>query len=183
MVRRSYVPKFLYSESCYVPKVPYSERPSTIWILCYEGSFVRSSSSPKGAMFRISYSENRPSPIRVLYYEGHLVRSPPSSKIAMFRRFYIPNFSRSMNLHKVFYFLMISYFFGAQNITILVQCIYSVVMNLLAKYFIDVLMIWICLVIITRINHTISLEVTILDPSRHLAYSRNFIISHPKTQK
>ena len=38
MVRRSFIPKFLYSESCYVPKIPYSERPSTIWILCYEDS-------------------------------------------------------------------------------------------------------------------------------------------------
>ena len=56
-------------------------------------------------------------------------------------------------------------------------------MNLSAKYFIDVLMIWISLVIITFINHTISLEVTILDPSRHLAYSRNSIISHLKTQQ
>ena len=45
MVRRSFIPKFLYSESCYVPKIPYSERPSTIWILCYEDSLVRSSSS------------------------------------------------------------------------------------------------------------------------------------------
>ena len=56
-------------------------------------------------------------------------------------------------------------------------------MNLSAKYFIDVLMILICLVIITFINHKISLEVTILDPSRHLAYSRNSIISHLKTQQ
>ena len=78
---------------------------------------------------------------------------------------------------------MISKFVGAQNITILVQCIYSIIMNLSARYFIDVLMIWICLVIITFINHTISLEVTILDPSRHIAYSRNSIISHLKTQK
>ena len=50
MVRRTYgpkvfIPKFLYSESCNVPKIPYSERPSTIWILCYEDSLVRSSSS------------------------------------------------------------------------------------------------------------------------------------------
>ena len=55
--------------------------------------------------------------------------------------------------------------------------------KLSAKYFIDVLMIWICLVIITFINHKISLGVTILDPSRHIAYSRTSIISHLKTQK
>ena len=54
MVRRSFIPRFLYSESCYIPKIPYSERPSSIWILCYEDSLVRSSSSPKGAMFRTS---------------------------------------------------------------------------------------------------------------------------------
>ena len=95
MVRRSFIPKFLYSESCYVPKIPYSERPSTIWILCYEDSFVRSSSSPKGAMFRseLPYSENRPSP-----YEGPLIRSSPSSKIAIFRRFYLPNFARTIRI-------------------------------------------------------------------------------------
>ena len=91
MVRRSFIPKFLYSESCYVPKIPYSERPPTIWILCYEGSLVRSSSSPKVLCSELPYSENRPSPIRVLYYEGPFVRSPSSSKIAMFRRFYLPN--------------------------------------------------------------------------------------------
>ena len=91
MVRRSFIPKFLYSESCYVPKIPYSERPPTIWILCYEGSLVRSSSSPKVLCSELPYSENRPSPIRVLYYEGPFVRSPSSSTIAMFRRFYLPN--------------------------------------------------------------------------------------------
>ena len=95
MVRRSFIPKFLYSESCYVPKIPYYERPPTIWILCYEGSLVRSSSSPKVLCSEIPYSENRPSPIRVLYYEDPFVRSPSSSKIAMFRRFYLPNFARS----------------------------------------------------------------------------------------
>ena len=62
MVRRSFIPKFLCSESCYVPKIPYSERPSTIWILCYEDSLVRSSSSPKGAMFRTSIFRKSPLP-------------------------------------------------------------------------------------------------------------------------
>ena len=98
MVRRSFIPKFLYFESCYVPKIPYSERPPTIWILCYEGSLVRSSSSPKVLCSELPYSENRPSPIRVLYYEGPFVRSPSSSKIAMFRRFYLPNFARSIRI-------------------------------------------------------------------------------------
>ena len=97
MVRRSFIPKFLYSES-YVPKIPYSERPSTMWILCYEDSLVRSSSSPKGLCSELPYFENRPSPIRVLYYEGPLVRSSPSSMIAMFRRFYLPNFARSIRI-------------------------------------------------------------------------------------
>ena len=184
MVRRSFIPKFLYSESCYVPKIPYSERPSTIWILCYEDSLVRSSSSPKGAMFRISIFRKSPLRVLTLYYEGPLVRSSPSSKIAMFRRFYLPNFARSIRIlcykgSSWWYHI----FFGAQNITILVQCICSVLMKLSAKYFFDVLMIWICLVIKTFINHKISLEVTILDPSRHLAYSRNSIIPHLKTQK
>ena len=62
MVRRSFIPKFPYSESCYIPKIPYSERPSTIWILCYEDSLVRSSSSPKGAMFRTSIFRKSPLP-------------------------------------------------------------------------------------------------------------------------
>ena len=62
MVRTSFIPKSLYSESCYVPKIPYSERPSTIWILCCEGSLVRSSSSPKGAMFRTSIFRKSPFP-------------------------------------------------------------------------------------------------------------------------
>ena len=70
MVRRSFIPKFLYSESCYVPKIPYSERPSTIWILCYEDSLVRSSSSPKGAMFLRFYLPNFARSIRILCYEG-----------------------------------------------------------------------------------------------------------------
>ena len=174
MVRRSFIPKFLYSESCYVPKIPYSERSSTIWILWYEDSLVRSSSSPKGAMFRTSLFRKSPLPIRVLYYEGPLVRSSPSSKIAMFRRFYLCYEGSS------WWYLNVS---GHNNITILVQCIYFVIMKLSAKYFIDVLMIWICLVIVPFINHKISLGVTILDPSRHLAYSRNSIISHLKTQK
>ena len=73
MVRRSFIPKSLYSESCYRPKIPYSERPSTIWILCYEDSLVRSSSSPRGAMLRTSIFRKSPSPIRVLYYECPLV--------------------------------------------------------------------------------------------------------------
>ena len=98
MVRRSFIPKFLYSESCYVPKIPYSERPPTIWILCYEGSLVRSSSSPKVLCSELPYSENRPSPIRVLYYEGPFVRSPSSCKIAIFRRFYLPNVARSIRI-------------------------------------------------------------------------------------
>ena len=98
MVRRSFIPKFLYSESCYVPKIPYSERPSTIWILCYEDSLVRSSSSPKGAMFRTSIFRKSPLP-----HTGSILRrsfSPkfPSSKIAMFRRFYLPNFARSIRI-------------------------------------------------------------------------------------
>ena len=62
VVRRTFIPKFLYSECCYVPKIPYSERPSTIWILCYEGSLVRSSSGPKGAMFRTSIFRKSPLP-------------------------------------------------------------------------------------------------------------------------
>ena len=62
VVRMSFIPKFRYSESCYVPKIPYSERPSTIWILCYEGSLVRSSSGPKGAMFRTSIFRKSPLP-------------------------------------------------------------------------------------------------------------------------
>ena len=66
MVRRSFIPKFLYSESCYVPKIPYSERPFTIWILCYEDSLVRSSSSPNGAMFR----KFRPSDYRTSDYRN-----------------------------------------------------------------------------------------------------------------
>ena len=98
MVRRSFIPKFLYSENYYVPKIPYSERPSTIWILCFEDSLVRSSSNPKGAMFRTSIFRKSPLPIRVLYYDGPLVRSSPSSKIAMFRRFYLPNFARSIRI-------------------------------------------------------------------------------------
>ena len=186
MVRRSFIPKFLYSESCYVPKIPYSERPSTIWILCYEDSLVRSSSSPKGAMFRTSIFRKSSLPIRVLYYEGPLVRKSPSSKIAMFRRFYLPNFAPPV----VYVFCVtkvfpddILIFRGTKYYNIAtVYFIYYVIMKISAKYFIDVLVIWICLVIITFINHKISLGVTILDPSRHLAYSRNSIISHLKTQ-
>ena len=92
MVWRSFIPKFPYSESCYVPKIPYSERPSTIWILCYEDSLVRSSSSPKGAMFQTSIFRKSPLPHT---HTGSILRrsySPkfPSSKIAMFRRFYLP---------------------------------------------------------------------------------------------
>ena len=98
MVRRAFIPKFLYSESCNVPKIPYSERPSTIWILCYEDSLVRSSSNPKGAMFRTSIFRKSPLP-----HTGSILRrsfSPkfPSSKIAMFRRFYLPNFARSIRI-------------------------------------------------------------------------------------
>ena len=99
MVRMSFIPKFLYYESCYVPKIPYSERSSIIWILCYEDSLVRSSSSPKGAMFRPSIFRKSPLPhtASILYYIP-LVRSSPSSKIAMFRRFYLPNFVRSVRI-------------------------------------------------------------------------------------
>ena len=63
MVRRSFIPKFLFSESCYVPKIPYSERPSNIWILCCEGSLVRSSS-------RRFYLPNFARSIRIFCYEG-----------------------------------------------------------------------------------------------------------------
>ena len=92
MVRRSFIPKFLYSESCYVPKILYSERPSTIWILCYEDSLVRSSSSPKGAMFRTSIFRKSPLP------HTDSILSSTSSKIAMFRTFYLPNFARSIRI-------------------------------------------------------------------------------------
>ena len=75
MVRRSFIPKFLFSESCYVPKIPYSERPSTIWILCCAGSLVRSSSSPKGAMFRTSVFRKSPLP-----HTGSILRRTFSPK-------------------------------------------------------------------------------------------------------
>ena len=116
----------------------------------------------------LPYFENRPSPIRVLYYEGSLVQSSPSSKIAMFRRFYLPNFARSI---RILCYEGSSWWYLNFSGHKLLQCtvIYSVIMKLSAKYFIDVLMIWICPVIITFINHKISLGVTILDPSKHLA--------------
>ena len=79
MVRRSFITKFLYSESCYVPKIPYSERPSTIWILCYEDSLVRSSSSPKGAMFRTSIFRKSPLP-----HTGSILRRSFSPKFLQF---------------------------------------------------------------------------------------------------
>ena len=79
MVRRSFIPKSLYSESCYVPKIPYSERPSTIWILCCEGSLVRSSSSPKGAMFRTSIFRKSPLP-----HTGSILRRSFSPKFPQF---------------------------------------------------------------------------------------------------
>ena len=79
MVRRSFIPKFLYSESCYVPKIPYYERPSTIWILCCEGSLVRSSSSPKGAMFRTSIFRKSPLP-----HMGSILRRSFSPKFPQF---------------------------------------------------------------------------------------------------
>ena len=79
MIRRSFIPKFLYSESCYVPKIPYSVRPSTIWILCYEDSLVRSSSSPKGAMFRTSIFRKSPLP-----HTGSILRSSFSPKFPQF---------------------------------------------------------------------------------------------------
>ena len=79
MVRRSFIPKFLYSESCYVPKIPYSERPSTIWILCYEDSLVRSSSSPKGAMFRTFKFRKSPLP-----HTGSILRRSFSPKFPQF---------------------------------------------------------------------------------------------------
>ena len=103
MVRRTYGPKVLYSEVPLLRKLLRSEdyilrKALHYIILCYEDSLVRSSFSPKGAMFRTSIFRNRPSPIWVLYYEGPLVRSSPSSKIAMFRRFYLPNFARSIRI-------------------------------------------------------------------------------------
>ena len=79
MVRRSFIPKFLYSESCYVPKIPNSERPTTIWILCYEDSLVRSSSSPKGAMFRTSIFRKSP-----LTHTGSILRRSFSPKFPQF---------------------------------------------------------------------------------------------------
>ena len=79
MVRRSFIAKFLCSESCYVPKIPYSERPSTIWILCYEDSLVRSSSSPKGAMFRTSIFRKSP-----LSHTGSILRRSFSPKFPQF---------------------------------------------------------------------------------------------------
>ena len=79
MVRRSFIPKFLYSESCYVPKIPYSERPSIIWILCYEDSLVRSSSSPKGAMFRTSIFRKAALP-----HTGYILRRSFSPKFPQF---------------------------------------------------------------------------------------------------
>ena len=85
MVRRSFIPKFLYSESCYVPKIPYSERPSTIWILCYEDSVVRSSSSPKGAMFRTSIFRKSPLP-----HTGSVLRRSFSPKSPQFYDCYVP---------------------------------------------------------------------------------------------
>ena len=93
----------------------------------------------------------------------------------------------ALNLDNVRYFLIHCWFpddiliFGAQNIMILVQCVYSVKMNLTAKYFIDFLMIWKCLVILMVINRRISFEVTILDGQ--LAYKQDSIISHLNTQK
>ena len=81
MVRRSYIPKFLYSESCYVPKIPYSERPPTIWILCYEGSLVRSSSSPKVLCSELPYSENRPSPYEFYITKVLLSEVPPALRL------------------------------------------------------------------------------------------------------
>ena len=73
MVRRSFIPKFFYSESCY------SERPSTIWILCYEDSLVRSSSSPKGAMFQTSIFRKSPLP-----HTGSILRRSFSLKFPQF---------------------------------------------------------------------------------------------------
>ena len=79
MVRRSFIPKFFYCESCYVPKITYSDMPSTIWILCYEGSLVRSLSSPKGAMFRTSIFRNSPLP-----HTGSILRRSFSPKFPQF---------------------------------------------------------------------------------------------------
>ena len=79
MVRRSFIPKFLFSQSSYVPKIPCSERPSTIWILCCEGSLVRSSSSPKGAMFRTSIFRKSPLP-----HTGSILRRSFSPKFPRF---------------------------------------------------------------------------------------------------
>ena len=79
VVRRSFIPKFLHSESCYVPKIPYSERPSTIWILCYADSQLRSSSSPEGAMFRTSIFRKSPLP-----NTGSILRRSFSPKFPQF---------------------------------------------------------------------------------------------------
>ena len=97
VVRRSFIPKSILSESCYVPKIPYSERTSTIWILCYEGSLVRISSSPNGALFRRFHMPKITSPLYQFYItKGSLVRSSSSSKVAMLRRFYFPNIAHSI---------------------------------------------------------------------------------------
>ena len=85
MVRRSFIPKFLYSESCYVPKIPYSGKPSTIWILCYEDSLVRSSSSPKGAMFQTSIFRKSPLPPF-----GSILRRSFSPKFPQFQDCFVP---------------------------------------------------------------------------------------------
>ena len=69
VVRRSFIPMFIWSEGCYIPRSPYSERPSTIWILCYEDFLFRSSTSLTGSMFRRFHIPKSPSTIRVLYYQ------------------------------------------------------------------------------------------------------------------
>ena len=56
VVRRSFIPKLILSEGCYVPKIPYSENHlPTIPVLYYEGSLVRSSSCSKVAMLRFYF--------------------------------------------------------------------------------------------------------------------------------
>ena len=91
VVRRSFIPKFILSEGWFVPKIRYSEKPSTIWILCPEGSLVRSSSSPKGAMFRRFYIPKRAPPLygfyitKVIRSEVPLVRRLLCSEDTIFR--------------------------------------------------------------------------------------------------
>ena len=81
MLRRTCGPKVFYAEvhlvrRIYVPKIPYSERTTNIWILCYEGSLVRSFSSPKGLCSEDS-----------IFW-----KSPPHYTGSILRRFFNPKF-------------------------------------------------------------------------------------------